>query len=137
MTRDWRLSPDGTRLAFIESPVGDRSYAGRVLVVATGTVQNSQPAAEQIGASWRPGAVAPDFGGPGGSLQLQQPPAEGSYVIPIEWSPDGETLIATVLVPADAPLDPPAESTELVTASSRILLAEAPGARFLGWVTNE
>lgn len=136
-TRDWRLSPDGTRLAYIESPVGDRSYAGRVLVIATGTVQTFQVEAEQLGASWRPGAVAPDFGGPGGSLQLEQPPAEGSYVIPIEWSPDGETLIATVLVPGEDPLDPPIESTELVTASSRALLSEFPGAAFLGWVTNE
>ncbi len=136
-TRDWRLSPDGARLAYIGSPAGDRSYSGRVFVIATGSVQTFQVEAEQLGASWRPGAVAPDFGGPGGSLQLEQPPAAGSYVIPIEWSPDGETLIANVLVPGEDPLDPPVVSTELVTASSRALLAEAPGARFLGWVTNE
>lgn len=136
-TRDWKLSPDGTRLAFIEAPVGDRSYSGRVLVLATGNVHSSAPAGEQLGASWRPGSVVPDFGGPGGSLQLEQPSSEGSYVVPLQWSPDGEVLIATVLIPGDDPAEPPEESIEIVTASSRSLLAEAPGAKFIGWVTNE
>lgn len=136
-TRDWRLSPDATRLAFIESPVGDRSSAGRIFVMATGTVQTSPSTAEQIGASWRPGAVVPDFGGPGGSLQLDPPPVAGSYVIPISWSPDGEMLIANVLVPAADPADPFEQSVQLVTPTTRALLDEQPGTRFIGWVTDE
>lgn len=136
-TRDWRLSPDGTRLAFIEVPVGDRTYSGRILVLATGTVHTSAPGQKQLGTSWRPGSVVPDFGGPGGSLKLDQPSSTESYVVPLQWSPDGETLIAKISAPGEDPLDPPIEITELVTSTSRARLAEEPDAQFIGWVAND
>ena len=136
-TRDWRLSPDGARVAYIDSPVGDRSYSGRVFVLATGSVRTAQQGTEQIGATWRPGSAVPDFGGPGGSLQLDPAASTGSYVVPIEWSPDGLVLVAHVLTAGNDPLDPPTVSTQLVSTSHRSLLSEAPGASFLGWVASE
>lgn len=135
-TRDWRLSPDGSRIAFVEAKVGERSYGGRVFVIATGVIRDSGGTLEQLGASWRPGSLAPDFGGPGGSLTLNPAPDDGSYIVPLEWSPDGQTLVASVFREAEEPLAPPIESVQVITASGRNLVSEEGGVRFLGWVIN-
>jgi WD40 repeat protein len=134
-TRDWALSADGARLAFVDLiGVGERTYAGRTLLIATGQVSDAAPAGDQLGTAWRPGSDIPDFGGPGGTLQLSDPDP-GSYVIPMRWAPDGSTLVATIYS-AGRDGGEPAESIELLSPVSRVRLSESPGAKFLGWVKD-
>src|SRR5690606_36709728 len=66
-TRDWSLSPDGARLAFVDRlGVGARSYAGRTLTIASGAVTDAASTGNQLGAAWHPGRLTADFGGPDG-----------------------------------------------------------------------
>lgn len=136
-TRDWSLSPDGARLAFVDIlGVGERSYAGRSLVVATGGLTSAPPAGNQIGAVWLPGSQAPLFGGPGGSVQLSDPPQDAAYVVPAQWSPDGSTLAATIYSASSGRQGSASRSIELVTPERRVVLADQEGAAFLGWVRD-
>jgi hypothetical protein len=134
-TAQWSLSPDGARLAFVDRVgLGTRTFAGRVLVLSTGVVTDVPARADQLGAAWRPGSVTPDFGGPGGSLQLSDP-AAGDYVVPVGWSPDGTSLVAEIYRgDHDRAQEPP--SLELVSPVHRQRLADEDGALFFGWVRN-
>lgn len=136
-TRDWSLSPDGSRLAYVEfTATGERGYAGRTLIVATGSVIASEATGNQYGATWRPGSAVPDFGGPGGTIRLSDPSAAGQYVFPSSWAPDGSAMVATIYSAGTDRGASPSESLELVTSTSRERLADQPGARFFGWVAN-
>ncbi|OAI41562.1 hypothetical protein AYO38_00585 [bacterium SCGC AG-212-C10] len=136
-TRDWRLSPDGARLAFIDITGGaELSFAGRTLVVATGVASPSTARQDQIGVAWPPRSDVPAFGGPGGSLRLTATQDPTAYVVPREWSPDGTTLAASVFSAAPGEASSPQESVELVTDTARERITERPGAQFIGWVLN-
>jgi len=136
-TRDWTLSHDGSRLAFIDIlGAGERTYAGRVLVIATGAVTNLVSNQNQIGSAWMPGSQVPFFGGPGGQVSLTEPSAMDAYVVPVRWSPDGATLVATIITAGSDRADRPTQSIELVTENTRVPLAHARGAEFLGWVKD-
>ena len=135
-TRAWSLSPDGSRLAFVERiGVGERSNAGRTLTIATGQVSAASAANDQLGAAWRPGSGVADFGGPGGSVRLTDP-APGEYIVPIAFAPDGATLVAEVYAPhADDPASVDV-TIELLSVGARTRLSEFDGARFLGFVRD-
>lgn len=128
LTRDWTLSSDGSRLAFVErAGVGGRRYIGRVLTLATGTVQRAPGDGDQFGAVWQPGTSAAEFGGPGGSLQL----ADGGdgYLVPRAWSPDGTTLVASVFEGGEA-------RTEVIRGSEWRMPLGSNEAAFIGWVRD-
>lgn len=138
-TRDWSLSPDGSRLAFIDVLAGgSRTFVGRTLVIATKTVTTLPASGDQLGTSWMPGSAVPAFGGPGGTWQLSNPQKEDAYVVPAAWAPDASYLVATVLTPTDSD----SRSLELVArddaipGGQRIALSAERGAAFLGWVHN-
>lgn len=140
-TRDWMLSPDGSRLAFVDILAGgSRTYVGRTLILATKSVTTLPATSDQFGASWMPGSSMPDFGGPGGSWQLTDPGESGAYLVPAAWSPDSHYLAGSVYEPAGVNAN--TRSLELVareTATSpggRIVLSDDPAAAFLGWVHN-
>jgi hypothetical protein len=77
-----------------------------------------------------------DFGGPGGSVQLTQA-SEAAYVIPVRWSPDGSMLVARVAAPPGGDhANRSAETIELTSTASRVLLADVPGAWVFGFVFN-
>lgn len=145
-TRDWTLSPDGSRLAYVDIVgTGDVGYVGRTLLVATGAVSSSLATANQFGSAFEPGSQIPVFGGPGGSVQLEAGAGEPAYLVPASWSPDGSMLVATIYSASSDRSSSPTESVELVTwpsadgqgpQSKRVSLAEADGARFLGWVVD-
>ncbi|MBA4179284.1 MAG: hypothetical protein C0506_01720 [Anaerolinea sp.] len=136
-TRDWSLSPDGARLAFIDIlGAGERTYAGRSLVIATGGLVNEVAAGNQLGAAWFPGSHVPQFGGPGGSVQLSDQPPGAAYIIPVQWSPDGSTLVATIYSASSDREGSPLLSIELVTPERRTRLSSEEGAAFLGWVRD-
>ncbi len=136
-TRDWALSPGGSRLAFIDVlGAGSRTYVGRVLTIATGAISTQPAEKDQLGAAWEPGSPVPVFGGPGGALALEQPGPEGGYVVPMDWAPAGDTWVATVIVPGPDRTVRPQEFIELQTRSSRERIATEPGSSFFGWVRN-
>lgn len=131
-TRDWALSPDGARLAFVDRlGAGERRFAGRVLLIATGTISDVPGAGDQVGVAWRPGNPLPDFGGPGGTLRVEQAGEKTRYIVPLAWSPDGATLVGTVFDGG------PEAGVELMTNDGRSVLAPEPEAVFLGFVRNE
>jgi hypothetical protein len=142
-TLEWRLSPDGSRLAYVDVlPSGggpasdDRSYAGRTLLIATGAIADISQAGDQRAPAWQPGSLIPVFGGPGGSVQLEGAAAPGTFVTPGAWSPDGTMVVATVYA-ASADGGPGTASTQLVIGDHRVPLAANDSARFLGWVANQ
>jgi len=137
-TRDWALSPDGARLAYVDiRPDGERTYVGWTMLIATGAVTETPAKGDQIGVAWPPGSEVADFGGPGGSVQLTQASEGSAYVIPVRWSPDGSMLVARVASPVggDSGIGP-SEAIELTSSASRVLLADVPGAWVFGFVLN-
>jgi len=132
ITRDWTLSSDASRLAFVErSGVGGRRYAGRVLALATGTVQRAPGDGDQYGAVWQPGTSAAEFGGPGGSLKLA---AGGeAYLVPRAWSPDGTTLVASVFEGGERSAE---ARTEVIKGSEWRMPLGSNEATFIGWVRD-
>jgi Tol biopolymer transport system component len=142
-TRDWALSPDGSRLAFIDILSGGaRAYVGRTLVIATGAITTLPAEKNHVGASWVPGSPLPSFGGPGGAWQLTDPAPDAAYLVPEDWSPDGSYLVATVYAETSDRTSRPASALELIKResdgeeSTRLRFSDAQGAAFLGWVRN-
>lgn len=142
-TRDWALSPDGSRLAYIDVlGGGSRTYVGRTVVMATGAITTLPAEKDQVGASWLPGSPLPAFGGPGGAWQLTDPSPGSAYLVPEDWSPDGAYLVATVYSLADDRSSRPVTVLEVITRetsntpSSRERVSEAVGAAFIGWVND-
>ncbi|HEX6032505.1 MAG TPA: hypothetical protein VFY90_13815 [Tepidiformaceae bacterium] len=131
----WSLSPDGSRLAFVDLVgVGPQRYAGRTLMIATGEVLSASPEGDQMGAAWYPGSEVAVFGGPGGGVRLSAP--EGPLnVIPADWSPDGEWLVASIYSAGSNGPTSMKGSTELVSDTTRIPLADGP-VSFFGWVED-
>lgn len=136
-TSDWSLSPDGSRLAFVDIlGAASRSFVGRTLTIATGSVTTLPATGNQLGSAWRPGGVLPEFGGPGGSLQLSDPANNGSYILPERWAPQGDLVAATVLDPGSDKYAPVSQSLELSSPEHREVITETNGASFLGWVRD-
>jgi hypothetical protein len=101
-TRDWALSPGGQYVAFVETRSGASvPSVGRVAEVATGTIVGEGEAGfAQEGASWNPAGNAPDFGGPGSTLNLPGS-VKGAYLVPFRWAPLGDALVVRVVTPGD------------------------------------
>jgi dipeptidyl aminopeptidase/acylaminoacyl peptidase len=136
-TRDWRLSPDGSRLAYIDIlSTTDRSYAGRTFVIAAGAIAGGAMPGVQLGAAYRPGAEVADFGSPAGEAWHLEPlPEQPVFVVPLAWSPDGTTLAASIFAIEAGRIVPSSGVFELVSPSQRLTLEE--GARFLGFARSE
>lgn len=136
-TTDWTLSPDGSRLAFIDIVgAGARTHVGRTMAVATGAITTLPATGNQIGTVWRPGAVLPEFGGPGGSLQLSEPTSEAAYIRPERWSPAGDLVVATVFAEGSDRFAPVVQAIEIGSADRRELVTDVQGASFLGWIRD-
>lgn len=137
ITRDWRLSPDGTQLAFIESNTDEGlRYLARSVNLDGGGVAAQQLTADEsaLGVAWRPGKAAPTYGTEPGKtasagVQAQALTAAG-FDIPLGYSQDGSALAVNHW--SGASFAQAGEvSLQLVTDSGR---AELPGAaRFYGW----
>ena len=133
----WALSPDGSRLAYVDVlGAGERAYAGRTLAIATGAVTDTPSFDDQLGAAWLPGSEVAAFGGPGGSVRLSAEAREAGYVIPERWSPDGSTLVATIYPASGGGTANRSKSIEIFPPQGRIRLTNEAGAIFLGWVRD-
>jgi hypothetical protein len=134
-TRDWVLSPDGSRVAFIDIlSASSRTYVGKTLTIATGAVTTWQAGRNQVGATWQPGNPLPVFGGPGGSLQLEDPSPEAAWVVPHAYAPLGDYLVVSTIASESKDQARPAASLWIATPARRELLTDSPGASFVGWV---
>lgn len=132
-TQDWRLSPDAARLAFTQvyGAGATRAVSGRVLTILTRNIVGASGVGDQLGATWRAGFEAPVFGGPGGDVQLAAG-ADGEYLVPTAWSPDGSGLVANVYDRDQSS----SRSLQYITAQGRFEFASEIGASFLGFVVN-
>jgi hypothetical protein len=155
ITRDWRLSPDGSQVAFIESNLnGGLHYQARVYsfdgganAVAAG-VQAQTDGSQQLGVAWRPGSTSATFGKEHSAASLDGTATEaqsvaesvgdgitggGGFDVPIAYSSDGVALAVTHWT---GPSFEQAgkSSIQVITGAGR---AELPGyAKVLGWAAR-
>ena len=106
ITRDWKLSPDGTQLAFIETVTdGGVRYLAQTVSLAPGSSVNAQSLSTQVsalGTAWNPASQTAMFGiepggTPGVSAQsLSAGTADGAgFDVPMGFSRDGANLLVT------------------------------------------
>lgn len=142
ITRDWRLSPDGTQLAFIESATsGGLQYLPRVVRLAGGggVASASAPvpdAGQRLGVAWAPNAAEATYGAEprtavGGVSAQGAAPA--GFDVPLAYSPDGAAL--AVQHWTGSSFAAPGElEYQLVAGDRRITLDRV--ARFVGWASR-
>jgi hypothetical protein len=138
ITRDWRLSPDGAALAFIEvdSSNGLR-YVPRIIALSRAdqgavVAQSVAPSNTGLGVAWQPGSAAPTFGSEPSGV-FAQGVSGGGFDVPLAWSPDGEAL-AVQRWSGSGYANAGAMQLELVTPSGRRTLETF--SRFLGWAAR-
>ena len=141
ITRDWRVSPDGQRIAFVETlTTNGVSYHARVIDLvsaAGGRVAAQQVASgEQLGIAWRPGSADPTAGqdpSSTGGGALHAAGAEAGFDVPLGYSGSGDYLVAETW--SGASFDAPGQvEMQLLHGGARHDLHGAT--RFLGWVTR-
>lgn len=148
ITRDWRLSPDGAQIAFIEANLqGGLRYLARTRRLDGGEIaavegQAAGGSTQQLGTAWKPGAGAVTFGRePGatgrsseiGTVEAQSASAATGFDVPLEYAPDGSTLSVTHWTGGSF-AQPGAASLQLLSGANR---AEIPNfTRFYGWATR-
>ena len=110
ISRDWRLSPDGTQLAFIESNLdGGLHYQARLQALdgsgPGASAQGLGDGTQQLGVAWRPGSGGPTFGSEGAlatpasgqaltaaSALSDGVTGGGGFDVPLGYSGDGTAL---------------------------------------------
>lgn len=134
ITRDWALSPDGTRIAFVETDLTSGvNYLPRVHAIDGGGVaaMAAQSNVQGLGAAWSPTTADVSFGieptSPAAGLALA---ADAGFDIPLQYAADGSALAVTHWTGAsfDSPGD---ASLQIVTPAGRADIAGA--SRFFGW----
>lgn len=109
ITRDWKLSPDGSQLAFIETQTdGGVRYVARTISLSGAGVaaQSLSAPASALGAVWNPKTSLPAFGLEPGASEVDGVNAqalsastgaggEGGFDVPMGYSTDGEHLFVT------------------------------------------
>jgi len=137
VTRDWRLSPDGTELAYIESSVRDGlHYLQKVAQLdgpAAALAQQAQQG-QQLGVAWNPGTGVPTFGqepGEPGTGALAQ--SAGGFDVPLAYSADGRAL-AVQAWSGNSFGEAGRMTLTLVDGLERRPLPNV--SRFFGWVTR-
>jgi hypothetical protein len=134
ITRDWRLAPDGSAIAFIEADLaGGLRYRQRVVSFAGDSVAQSAPVGgQQLGVAWHPVASVPTFGNeppaPTGDARAQRAPG---FDLPIEFSSDGRYL-AVEAWSGTSFAEPGSKRIAVVGDRSRAVM---PVQAVLGWVS--
>lgn len=134
ITRDWALSPDGTRLAFVEANTwqGLRYLPRLVWIEGSGGVSAASAAGQQaLGTAWAPSGQSPKFGNepytPPGSVSAQS--ATG-FDVPLAYSRDGSSL-AVHHWSGSSFADPGTPQLQVVNNAGRQPLSGF--SRFFGW----
>ena len=147
LTRDWTLSPDGARLAFLALSVAGDKVTSRAMVLdlASGRVAPAAaPQGDQFGPAWSPrgalsiGEIAADAATPAPARTNGQPTLPGpemGFDVPAGWSPDGRYLAVRTFQGGSA-----------TTPGSSVLAVVGPNGfrktlasqevTFIGWVSQ-
>lgn len=154
LARDWRLSPDGSRIVFLApTKAGDKVYMHPYVVDLTEAEPQARPLAAFAGQDhfspiWNPdsrtitlgtsataitvGAVAM-VPSAGGHPQVGPVPSEG-FDVPIAWSPDGRFLVVRSF---QGPTPHNAGRSRMVVIApdgSRWPLGQGQDVKFIGWL---
>lgn len=134
ITRDWALSPDGTRLAFVEANTwqGLRHLPRVVWIEGGGGVSAaSAPGQQALGAAWAPSGESPRFGNepqtPAGGVSAQ---SGTGFDLPLAYSRDGSSL-AVQHWSGSSFADPGTPQLQVVSGAGRQPLSGF--SRFFGW----
>ena len=139
ITRDWALSPDGSRLAFIETNTDQGlRYLPRVVSVvliegdgAVSAAGETQETRQALGAAWPPGGGEPVFGKepstPPGAVGAQ---TGSGFDVPLGYSGDGSALVVRHWSGGGF-AEPGTPRLEIVSGGGRQALSEFSG--FFGW----
>ncbi len=156
VARDWRLSPDGSVLAYAAAESGATPMVvARVVDLATREIRDALPgdvleagppstgvARGEFNPAWTPdgkitvssmnldggaGAVTASDGG----LTAETENAEG-IDLPLAWSPDGKTLVLRA-VDGETPFEAGASYLELVREDGRVRVSESSDVTIVGW----
>ncbi|MBA4179283.1 MAG: hypothetical protein C0506_01715 [Anaerolinea sp.] len=144
ITRDWRLSPDGGQLAYIETNLDSGlRYVGGTVSLKGGAARAvealSEPGARHLGVAWRPGADAATFGRlpaeASGSSEVGRVErlTSAGFDVPLDYSKDGAAL-AVERWSGTSFANPGESSLEIVTESGRFEVGAQ--SRFLGWTAR-
>ena len=145
IARDWRLSPDGSTLAYAVAESGDvPRMVTMTLDLATGAAARVTSSADrmELNPAWngngelsissvKPagGSDAISVDGAGGVWPLSR--AEDAIDLPLAWSPDGETLAVRTV--EGAPADVAASYVELMRGDQRARVSDIPDVLIVGW----
>lgn len=141
ITRDWRVSPDGTQLAFIETSLaaGLRYRLAVVDLVDDGSrvaAQSlpSQSERQQLGVAWPPSGALPLTAEEplAGQVRAASGPAAG-FDVPLGFSPGGAHIVVEAWTGASFD-SPGLGRLEIMGNGARLPLASAN--RFAGWVVR-
>ncbi|HYM15761.1 MAG TPA: hypothetical protein VEZ14_09385 [Dehalococcoidia bacterium] len=148
VSRDWKLSPDGTTLAYSVAQGGPKpAIVTRTLNLASGAVADAVAASgprEELNPVWRGGeltiaSVNPHGGGDavavGGAGQTQSITSHAASIdLPLAWSPDGSKL-AVRSVQGASPADAGASHIELVDRTGgRERVSSQADVLIVGWL---
>ncbi len=149
IARDWKLSRDGSMLAYSETAVeGESRAVTKTLEIASGTVSNAAASADAARAEYNPAwdgngqlsisSVKPDAGGDviADAAGAPQPLTDNtdSIDLPLEWSPDSAEL-AVRSVEGASEFDAGASHIDLVARDgSRQRVSDSPDVIVVGWL---
>jgi Tol biopolymer transport system component len=156
--RDWHISPDGARVAFLARQRTDGRMAARAFV--TGLSAASQPvlvlaavpdAVDHFNPVWRSDDVVtvgrtPAEGAStaaavlvsleGGTVEEVEPGPEQGFDVPVAWSPDGRYLVVRSFEGSSA-ADPGREQLTIIEeGSERNAVGEQGSLEFIGWLSG-
>ena len=156
VARDWRISPDGTMLAYSAAESGATPMiVARVVDLATGAMSDAFAADAleagppstgvargEFNPAWAPNGeltvASMNLDGGAGAVTLsadglaqETENAEG-IDLPLGWSPDGGTL-AVRAVEGETPFEAGASHVELVRAGSRERVSDSSDVTIVGW----
>jgi dipeptidyl aminopeptidase/acylaminoacyl peptidase len=140
ISRDWRLSPDGSTLAFIEtSTAGGVQYFARTVQLGAATSQAFSLAAagdESLGVAWRPGDSEPTFGREPARSASEGSRALGAagFDVPLAYSGDG-SMLAVQHWTGGSFSDPGEGGLQLVAPGGERTPLDGV-ARFYGWAAR-
>ncbi len=147
LTRDWKLSPAGDRIAYLAMSMDSTAVASRafVLDIATGVATQSGPEADAFSPAWsnngdlalgslsdsgpaNGGVVTPDVAS---KAQFAAPPK--GFDVPLVFAPSGKQLVVRNFDGASA-VNPGRERLEIVSADGNRTTITNDEVTFLGWI---